>query len=227
MASAAFKDLCLDAVEPESLGRFWAQALGLRWDPNPDGVGRLIGPTSGHTVWFASVPEPRTVKHRVHLDIYTRRLADLEELGSRVVEPQREGQGWMVMADPEGGEYCAFLRADLPADRLHGLVVDSVDPAAIGQWWGDLYDADVVHNQDGWSTVENVPGMPILTMDFVRVPEPKTVKNRIHWDVTAPDVDVLVAAGARVLRRPDGEIDWTVLADPEGNEFCVFAADRM
>ena len=57
---------------------------------------------------------------------------------------------------------------------------------------------------------------------FVPVPEPKTVKNRIHIDVTTPSVETLVGAGAKVLRRPDGEVDWTVLADPEGNEFCAF-----
>jgi len=53
------------------------------------------------------------------------------------------------------------------------------------------------------------------------VPEPKTVKNRVHWDVFG-DVDRLVEAGARVLRERGGDISWTVMADPEGNEFCVF-----
>ena len=57
---------------------------------------------------------------------------------------------------------------------------------------------------------------------FVPVPEPKTVKNRIHWDVDTADVGQLVAAGATVLRERDDEIGWTVLADPEGNEFCAF-----
>ena len=57
---------------------------------------------------------------------------------------------------------------------------------------------------------------------FVPVPEPKTVKNRIHWDVLAPDVDALLAAGATLLRAPDDDIGWHVLADPDGNEFCVF-----
>jgi len=79
-----------------------------------------------------------------------------------------------------------------------------------------------VTENDGWSTVEGVPGMPILTMDFVPVPEPKTVKNRIHWDVTVPGVAPLVEAGATVLREPDADIGWHVLADPEGNEFCAF-----
>lgn len=78
------------------------------------------------------------------------------------------------------------------------------------------------HGERRLVTVEGVPGKPVLTMDFVPVPEPKTGKNRIHWDVTVPDMTPLVAAAARVLREPGGGIGWHVLADPEGNEFCAF-----
>ena len=56
---------------------------------------------------------------------------------------------------------------------------------------------------------------------FAPVPEPKTVKNRIHWDVETTDVQALLDRGATVLRGPDDDIDWHVLADPEGNEFCA------
>jgi hypothetical protein len=53
------------------------------------------------------------------------------------------------------------------------------------------------------------------------VPEPRTVKNRVHWDVRG-DVAELERAGARILREMPR---WTVMADPEGNEFCVFPPD--
>jgi hypothetical protein len=99
--------------------------------------------------------------------------------------------------------------------------VDSADPAAQARWWAGIYGVAVTDNER-WFTLEGVRGMPILTMDFVRVPEPKTAKNRIHSDVTVPDVVALVEVGATVLREPDEEIDWHVLADPEGNEFCAF-----
>ena len=56
------------------------------------------------------------------------------------------------------------------------------------------------------------------------VPEPKTVKNRVHLDVDG-DRDALVAAGATLLRVRDAVIGWDVLADPEGNEFCCFAPE--
>jgi hypothetical protein len=71
------------------------------------------------------------------------------------------------------------------------------------------------------SWLVGAPGPP-FEMVFARVPEPKTVKNRLHWDVRG-DVDELLAAGARLLREPDDDIHWHTLADPEGNEFDVFA----
>lgn len=222
MPLAAFRKLCVDAVEPLELGPWWSSVLDLDWRPDDTGEGGAFGATQGHTIWFNLVPESKTAKQRVHLDVYTRSLADLDAMGSIVVEPQREGWRWTVMADPEGGEYCAFTRDELPADRVHGLVVDCQDPVSIADWWANVYDAEVVHHDGGYSTVQNVAGMPILTMDFVAVPEPKTVKNRIHWDVVTADVAALLAAGATILRPDDDEIDWTVMADPDGNEFCVF-----
>jgi hypothetical protein len=205
------------------LGAFWAGVLDRTWEARDDDEGLLRGPTRQHTIWVNRVPETKTVKQRVHLDIYARQLANLEALGATVVEPRHGTRTWTVIADPEGGEFCAFLRPELPAERLHGLVVDSVDPHAQARWWAGVYGARLTGN-DGWFTLEDVPDMPILTMDFVPVPEPKTAKNRIHWDVTVPDVTALVQAGARVLREPGGDIRWHVLADPEGNEFCAFTA---
>jgi glyoxalase superfamily protein len=221
MAIARFKDLCLDAVDPAGLGKFYAAVLGRSWEADGAADAVLRGPTPQHTVWINRVPEARTVKQRVHLDVYAHDLAELTALGATVLEPQQAPRTWTIMADPEGGEFCAFLRAGMPAERLHGLVVDCADPGAQARWWGQVYGVDVTRN-DGWFTLEDVPGMPISTMDFVPVPEPKNVKNRIHWDVTVPAVAPLVETGATVLREPDDEVRWYVLADPEGNEFCAF-----
>ncbi|WP_375490191.1 VOC family protein [uncultured Jatrophihabitans sp.] len=216
---ARFKDLSVDATQPAVLGEFWSRGLGRTWRPHDDGDGQVDGPTPQHTIWVDAVPEPKTVKHRVHLDIYVRTLDELTALGASSVEPFPR---WTIMADPEGGEFCAFLRDPVPAERLHGLVVDSADPIANARWWAGVYGARL-DEKDGWATLEDVPGMPILTMDFVPVPEPKTAKNRVHWDVVG-DTRALLERGATLLRARDDEIRWDVLADPEGNEFCVFAA---
>ncbi|MCA1844386.1 MAG: hypothetical protein LC792_14590, partial [Actinobacteria bacterium] len=75
-------------------------------------------------------------------------------------------------------------------------------------------------------SLEGLPGTSFDGMAFVPVPEPKTVKNRVHWDVKG-SVAALLEAGARMIRPatedPEPDRAWDVLADPEGNEFCVFA----
>jgi Glyoxalase-like domain len=220
MAIARFKKLCVDATDPAALGTFWAAALRQEYRPWPHGEGGVFGTSAQPTLWLNRVPEPKTVKHRVHLDIYTESLAALEELGARVLVPEGDDRRWTVLADPEDGEFCAFVRAVPPEPRLHGIGIDCVNPAAQARWWGYVFGRDVVDDPSGFSTVEHVVAEnPVLTLDFAAVPEPKTVKNRVHWDVSVPDVAALVDAGATVLGQQEA---WYVLADPEGNEFCAF-----
>ena len=227
MPLARFYELCLDTApgpdgDPDALGRFWAALLGLRLEEPPGGgLSDVVGEEPWQRLAMCPVPEPRTVKHRVHLDAYARSVADVEALGARVLAPAEEtGLGWTVMADPEGGEFCVMLRAEPPARRLHGIAVDCADPASLAAWWGEVYDRPVVP-EDGWFTLEHTTPDPVLTLDFQHVPEPKTVKNRVHWDVEGPPgtTRALEAHGAV---RLDDQPRWTVLADPEGNEFCVF-----
>jgi len=222
MALARYKDLCMDAGDAHRLGAFWAAALGRELVDRGDGSVRLEGAGPEQVVWLDPVPEPKAVKHRVHLDVHTRDVADLVAAGARVLREPGDERTWWVMADPEGGEFCAFRRDEVPAQRLYALAVDAADPRAQAGWWGDVLGGRVRDEQQRWWWVD-LPGEPFQSMVFMPVPEPKTVKNRIHWDLTSSDVTALVERGARVLREPGGDIDWHVLADPEGNEFCVFA----
>ena len=221
MALATFKDVCLDASDPARVAGFWAAVLGLRIEDAPGGA-VLRGPTPHQTVWINEVPETKDVKHRVHLDVYAASIEGLVDLGARVVDTEAGRGKWTVMADPEGGEFCAFLRDPVPDERLHGIVVDTRDHMAQSEWWGSVYGAEVVHHPEGYSTVQDVDGLPNTTLDFVPVPEDKTVKNRVHWDVIAGDTGSLLAAGATLVRARGDGIGWDVLADPEGNEFCAF-----
>ena len=127
MPLASYKDLCIDAVDPDRLGRFWAAVLGLRPVVLDDGDLRLVGETDAHTVWVNRVPEPVTVKQRVHLDVHAAAVADVEALGATVVDS--ESFRWTVLADPEGGELCVFVRDQVPDYRMYELGVDtSGDP---------------------------------------------------------------------------------------------------
>ncbi|NYD43638.1 VOC family protein [Nocardioides panaciterrulae] len=218
---AAYKDLCVDAVDAPALARFWGDVLDLRVRPREDGVVALLGPTPQHTVWVNPVPEPVTVKQRVHLDVHAGDVRDVLTAGATPLD--LESFRWKVLRDPEGGELCAFERDEVPSDRLYEIVVDSADPERVARWWAGVLGGRLVSDGTGeeWA-VEDVPGAPFECLVFGAVPEPKTVKNRIHLDVTTPNVSGLVEAGATVLRHPDGVIRWTVLSDPEGNEFCAF-----
>jgi catechol 2,3-dioxygenase-like lactoylglutathione lyase family enzyme len=224
MALARYKDLCIDGNDALRMGRFWGEVLGLEVQERDDGVVRLSGPTPQHTVWINPVPEPRTVKQRVHIDVNAAAVDDVLAAGATVLDGT--SFPWVVAADPEGGELCIFTR-ELPiAQRLYEIGIDTGDSvessAAIATWWGSLLGANVVHDERGFSYVDQIPGAPFDSLDFAPVPEPKTVKNRIHLDLLTDDVSALVAAGATMLRPRDEEIDWSVLADPDGNEFCAF-----
>ncbi|MGH3458065.1 VOC family protein [Aeromicrobium sp.] len=227
MSLVTYKDLCIDVNDSRPASEFWAQTLGLEltgFDDDPDEF-KLVGPTQQHTVWPNVVPEPHEVKNRVHLDVVAASLDSFEGL-RRVSEPGRFP--WTTLADPEDNEFCVFV-VDEPADfKLKSIVVDCADPRAMADWWlgvlgGTLGSSD--EHDAYWIT--DIPGMPFEGFDFVPVPAPKTVKNRVHWDVTlSPGVtiDDVMDTGATVLRRPDDEIRWAIMADPEGNEFCLFSS---
>ena len=123
--------------------------------------------------------------------------------------------------------------------RLTEIVVDCRDPVAQAAFWAAVLGYHVVrsaHRQveiAAWpqepadlpEQVRQAPVVPALV--FVTVPEGKTVKNRLHLDVRPADGSIeaevarLVALGARRADVGQGSQPWAVLADPEGNEFCV------
>jgi hypothetical protein len=126
------------------------------------------------------------------------------------------------------------------ASRFTEIVVDSHDYRALARFWAAVLDYHVV-DEDEYGTeiapYESEPAdlaeqmraaPPVPTIVFGPVPEGKTVKNRLHIDVrptdrtTAEEVERILALGAtRADVGQKGDESWTVLADPEGNEFCV------
>jgi hypothetical protein len=230
MAIARWKDLCIDATDAHRLGMFWGQVLGLEVELHDDGDTALRGELPEQTIWINTVPEPRTVKQRVHLDIAAVSLEPILALGATMVLPaSASGFPWSVLADPEGGEVCVFLRDQLSSDApacLFELVIDtasSTSAHAQATWWAEVLGGKVIDDKRGFSSVREAPGLVFEAIDLIPVPEPKTAKNRIHWDLTSDDVAALLERGATLLTEPTKATQWHVLADPEGNEFCVFA----
>jgi len=104
------------------------------------------------------------------------------------------------------------------------VVIDAADPVALGRWWVNALGWVVTIDSEDEFEIRPAPDrMPGVI--FVPVSEQKTIKNRLHLDFRPDDrdaeVDRLLALGARRVDIGQGEQPWVVLADPEGNEFCV------
>jgi hypothetical protein len=124
--------------------------------------------------------------------------------------------------------------------RFAELEIDCADPSGLAQFWCSVLDYEVQGEEDGVVTIGPSAGAgedrvgpvpPVLT--FARVPEGKAIKNRLHLDLSPADRDQdkevtrLLDLGARHADvGQTGEESWVVLADPEGNEFCVLADRR-
>ena len=113
--------------------------------------------------------------------------------------------------------------------RVGWIQIDCADPVGLATFWGAMlgqaFDEPLGDPVHYLGLVPTVPGAPIVS--FQRVPETKSVKNRLHLDVVVDDVDV---AAARVVEL-GGSVEaaeaqeygfrWRLAADPEGNEFCL------
>jgi hypothetical protein len=124
------------------------------------------------------------------------------------------------------------------ASKFTELAIDCADPRGLARFWCSVLNYEVQGEDEGTVTIgtpmvpegRNHLGPVPPTLTFARVPEGKTIKNRVHLDVNPIDRDQddevgrLLGLGARHADvGQTGDESWIVLADPEGNEFCVLA----
>jgi predicted enzyme related to lactoylglutathione lyase len=234
----------VDSASPSRLGAFWASALG--WviaSDDPDEVAvcpagfDYPGPAALPLI-FVPVNDPKTTKNRVHLDLSTisaqQQAAEVERLLGLGAVRVDIGQGqvpWEVLADPEGNEFCLLEPRPvyLDAGPVAAILIDSADPETAARFWAAA-TGWVPHESDADFASLREPGGSGPFLELLRVPEAKTVKNRLHVDVAPlPGGDVqaearrLAEAGAVRIDVGQGQVSWEVLADPEGNEFCVLS----
>lgn len=231
-----------DAGDPARLGRWWAEALD--WPvtfESPDEVVVELADNEATEAMpalvFVPVSDPKVGKNRVHLDLASdssdHQRAQVERLvglGATRVDIGQRDVPWVVLADPEGNELCVLE----PRDRYRGrgplaaIVVDAVEPDTLARFWTEATGWPIGSRSEMGVSLFR-PGDLLPDLDFGRTAVPKTVKNRIHLDV-APfadddhdaDVERLIAFGASPVDVGQGaDVSWVVLADPEGNEFCV------
>ncbi|MFD4373875.1 VOC family protein [Streptomyces sp. NPDC058486] len=232
----------MKAHDDAALGRFWAEALGWAVDSEGPGVTNLepVGfsypDPAAVCIDIVARPEPKTVKNRVHLDLGTTSAAHKTELVARLRDlgatPADVGQGdvpWMVMADPEGNEFCVLEPRPVyeSTGPIAAVVVDCTDPREMARFWDGAMDWTLHEVTDEYATMRSAQGVgPYL--EFYRTPDKKSGWNRVHLDLRPYPGDDLEAEAARLraLGATDPGIDqsdlpWTILADPEGNEFCL------
>jgi hypothetical protein len=233
------ENLVFDAKDPQRLGRFWEQALGgstLTDDPEvyETRLSTLGGPVLD--LAFPRVPEPSSAPPRLHLDLYggpaqAETVERLLGLGARRLDIGQGDVPWVVLADPEGQAFCVMEEREVYRDTgpIAAVPVLGEDPARDAAFWAGL---------TGWQEYAGVAPVSLRhpsgrgpVLEFFRTAEPKRAKNRLHLDVRFdpaddPDAELAAAeaAGARRLDQDWGELPWTVMLDPSGNEFCFLPA---
>jgi Glyoxalase-like domain len=118
--------------------------------------------------------------------------------------------------------------------KIQCLTIDSKDPEALAQFWASVLNYEVTYRSPEDQTedrevVISQPGDPDSDLLFLQVPDEKVVKNRYHLDLRPEDRDaeverVLGLGATRVDIGQGPDVTWVVLADPEGNEFCILRA---
>ena len=107
------------------------------------------------------------------------------------------------------------------------VVVDCRDARQLGSWWSVALGWPIIGEDEDEVELQN-PDASHPTLLFGKVPEAKSIKNRLHLDFVpddqAAEVERLLGLGASRVDIGQGDTPWVVLADPEGNEFCVLTA---
>jgi len=228
-----------DAVDPQTLGRFWEAALGCATltDEHAGFETRLTVDDFDLDLCFQRVPDRALGPQRLHFDV--RGGAEQAEVVERMLGLGAThldiGQGdvpWVVLADPAGNAFCVLEdRPEYAATGpLAALVLQVADPARERDFWGWL---------SGWEPVEDArlaslrhPSGRGPLLELVPEPEPKGPgKNRIHLDIRlepGDEVDELAREiterGGREMHFGWGELPYRHFVDPSGNEFCLLPA---
>lgn len=240
----------VDSADAEALGAWWAATLQwpitrYEWtdgqrvsfevsvDPPP---GR-----SGVPLTFANVPDEKRGLNRLHIDLrsdseneQTATVARLEGRGAQRIDIGQGDVPFVVLADPEGNEFCVLEPRDVyqQAGQVAAIVIKALHPTSLAPFWSAATGWDVVVSTPGYVALQH-PRRSGPLLELIKTSEAHQSKNRWHLDVRPEaggdrDAEVkrlldLGAANVEVgqANAAPGEVTWVVLADPEGNEFCV------
>ncbi len=229
--------LIVDANDPPALAAFWAGVLARDMIDDPDGgLALLPSDDTGFRIEFVPTQKEKSGPNQMHFDLTSASLEDQQQtvaralgLGARHIDI---GQGpdaeHVVLADPEGNEFCVIEPGN---NFLAGCgfigALSSDGSQEVGYFWSQALGWPLVWDQDQETAIQSPRGGSKISWGGPPV-GPKTGKNRLHVDIAPPvdgdqqaEVERLVSLGATRIDIGQGQVSWVVMADPDGNEFCV------
>ena len=229
--------LCIDANDHARLAHFWAGVLRREMVDDPDdGLVLLPGDENDLRIEFQTVAEPKTGPNQMHFDLTSTSLEDQQAtveralaLGGRHIDVgQKPEEEHVVLADPEGNEFCviepgnSFLAG---CGFIGALSSDGL--REVGYFWSEALGWPLVWDQDEETAIQSPRGGTKISWGGPPL-APRSGKNRLHLDLApSPDgdqqveVERLVALGAQRADVGQGKVSWEVMSDPGGNVFCV------
>jgi predicted enzyme related to lactoylglutathione lyase len=229
-----------DALDPARLAAFWAGLLDREPVDDPDAPGRGIALPSpgdpGFRIRFRPTLQRQSGPNQIHFDLTSSSLDDqratvaraLELGGSHLDIGQTPDEGHVVLADPEGNAFCviepdnSFLAGCGPIGA-----VNCDGTRQVGYFWSAALEWPLVWDQDEETAIQSPRGGSKMAWGGPPV-RPKTGKNTLHLDLAPAlggqqetEVARLLSLGATRLDIGQGDVGGVVLADPDGNEFCV------
>ncbi|KQW53607.1 bleomycin resistance protein [Nocardioides sp. Root1257] len=223
--TAAFVALEFDAADAGRLARFWAGVLGR--DIAPDGVTLLPDGDPGFEIRFVPNPEPKVRPNQMHFDLTSSSLADQQatveralDLGGRHLDVgQLPEEDHVVLADPEGNEFCV-VGPDNGFLRDTGVIgcLSCDGSRAVGLFWHEILGWPLVWDEGEETAIQSPRGGSKISWGGPQ-DRAKTGANRLRPVLAVTDVDRLLDLGAT-------HVDGTTYADPDGNELHLSGTDE-
>jgi predicted enzyme related to lactoylglutathione lyase len=228
--------LGFDAHDPVRLAQFWAGVLGR--EIADDGVTLLPSDDTGFQLRFLPTEAPKTSPNQMHFDLTSQSLEEQHQTVARALElggshldiGQGPDEAHVVLADPEGNEFCVIEPGNnFLADTSVIGALSSDGSQAVGYFWSEALGWPLVWDQDEETAIQSPAGGSKISWGGPPVRE-KTATNRLRLDLAPSadgdqqaEVDRLISLGAKRSETSLGEDGSVTLVDPDGNEFSVLA----